>query len=288
MLEQAEIDATSSPLTRFGGDLRRSRRVKGWSQVELGRRMGFSNALVSYVERGKRPPTPNFAVKADEALGTPGTFYELWRRIAHAALLEGFAEFAECEARCRRLRTFELGVIPGLFQTPAYATALATAAVQRGSITQDQADERVAFLANRQQRLLDQKSPPIIQAVLDESCLMRPIGGRHVMIEQFHRLEGLAERPHITIQVAPFALAEHRPFTLPVVLLTQPDRTVVGYAESQLRGYLERSRDPILAWERDYDQLQVESLSKMASLATIRAVRKELERCTSILPALDG
>ncbi|MDH6137718.1 transcriptional regulator with XRE-family HTH domain [Kitasatospora sp. MAA4] len=282
ILEDAEVDATSSPLTRFGAELRRLRRAKGWSQVELGRRMGFSNALVSYVERGKRPPTPNFAVKADEALGTPGIFYELWRRIAHAALLEGFPEFADCESRCRRLRTFELGVIPGLFQIPAYAAALEAAAVQRGSITQDQADERVAFLANRQQRLLAQKSPPIIHAVMDESCLMRPIGGRNVMIDQLDHLEELAGRPHITIQIAPFALAEHRPFMLPVVLMTQPDRTVVGYSESQLRGHLERSRDPISALEREYDQLQVESLSKVASLAMIRAVRKDLERWTSI------
>ncbi len=62
-----------------------------------------------------------------------------------------------------------------------------------------------------------------------------------------------------------------------MVLLTLADRTVVGYTESQLKGYLERGRDTVAAWERDYDQLQVESLSKVASLAMIRAVRKELE-----------
>lgn len=177
---------------------------------------------------------------------------------------------------CRKLRTFELSVIPGLFQVPSYATALASAAVQRGSITQDQADERVMFLAQRQ-RLLEQKSPPIIHAVMDQSCLMRPVGGKDVMLTQLNHLEDLAARPNITLQVAPFSLAEHIPFTMPVVLLTLPDRSVVGYAESQLRGYLERGRDAVSAWERDYDQLQVESLSKTASLAMIRTVRKELE-----------
>lgn len=153
--------------------------------------------------------------------------------------------------------------------------------MQRGSITQEQADERLAFLAARQRRLLEQKSPPIIQAVMDESCLMRPIGGRDAMLEQLDHLEELASRPHITVQVAPFSLAEHRPFVLPVVLLTLPDRTVVGYSESQLRGYLERGREAVSAWERDYDQLQVESLSKGASLAMIRAVRKELQRTST-------
>lgn len=164
---------------------------------------------------------------------------------------------------------------------PSYTAALALAAVQRGSITQEQADERIAYLAARQRRVLDQKRPPIIHAVMDESCLVRPVGGLNVMAEQLHHLEALAIRPHITLQVAPFSLGEHRPFTLPVVLLSLPDHTVVGYSESQLRGYLERGREPIAAWERDYDQLQVESLSKAASLTRIRAVRKELECSTS-------
>ncbi|MDH6110278.1 transcriptional regulator with XRE-family HTH domain [Kitasatospora sp. MAP12-15] len=275
-MEHTEVDPTSSPRLRFGGELARLRRARGWSQVGLGKRMGYSNTLISYIERGKRPPTSHFAVKADEVFDTGGTLYELWQRCARAALLEGFPEFAEAEARCRRLRTYELGLIPGLFQTTAYATAMASAAVQRGSITQAQADERIAFLATRQ-RLLEQKSPPIIHAVMDQSCLVRPVGGRKVMLPQLDYLEELAHRPNVTIQVAPFSLAEHAPFALPVVLLTLPDRTVVGYAESHPKGHLERGREAVADWEKDYDQLQVESLSKVASLAVIRAVRKELE-----------
>ncbi|MEV7781997.1 helix-turn-helix transcriptional regulator [Kitasatospora sp. NPDC088351] len=275
-MNESEIDPSSSPAARFSAEVRRSRRARGWSQSELARRMGFSPSLVSYLERGKRPPTKHFAVKADEAFGAAGEFAELYRRYTRAALLEGFAEFAEAEARCRRLRRFELSVVPGLFQTPAYTTALALAAVERGSITRDQADERVAFLANRQQ-LLEKKSPPVIHTVMDQSCLARPVGGRDVMLAQLDHLEDLARRPHVTIQVAPFSLGEHVPFTMPVVLLTLPDHTVIGYAESQARGHLERSREAVAAWERDYDQLQVESLSKVASLAMIRAVRKGLE-----------
>lgn len=98
-MTDTEVDPTSSPGARFGSELRRSRRARGWSQVALGRHMGYSNALVSYVERAKRPPTSNFAVKADEVFDTGGTFHELWCRYSRASLLEGFAEFAECEAR---------------------------------------------------------------------------------------------------------------------------------------------------------------------------------------------
>lgn len=279
-MENGQSDASSSPTVRFGGELRRSRRARAWSQAELGRRMGYSHGLVSYIERAKKPVTFNFAVKADEVFETGGTFYELWRRYSNASLLEGFPEFAEAEARCRAVRIFELGVIPGLLQTPAYAAALEGASVRRGSVTQEQADERVDFLAHRQ-RILRQEHPPIIHAVLDESCLVRPVGGVDVMSDQLDHLEKLMAHPKITIQVAPFSLAELRPFLLPVILLTLPDKSVVGYAQSHSQGHLERSRAAVAVWEGDYDRLKVESLNTAASLAMIRAVRKDL-RCQQL------
>ncbi|MEU4302178.1 helix-turn-helix domain-containing protein [Kitasatospora aureofaciens] len=272
-----EPDSTSSPVARFGTELRRLRRARGWTQEKLGGLLGYSDTWISLIERGKETPTSKLALKADEVFETGGRFAELLRRITGAALLEGFEEFADLEGRCRKLRTFELGVIPGLLQVRSYAETLVTAAVMRGTITEDQADERLAFLAKRQ-HLLERMPKPVVHAVLDESCLMRLIGGRLVMIEQLAQLEELAIRPNITIQVSPFSLGEHRPFTCPVTLLTLSDRAMVAYSESQQRGYLERGREPVAAWDRDYDQLQVESLPKMASLARIREVREELEK----------
>ncbi|WP_323809122.1 helix-turn-helix domain-containing protein [Kitasatospora acidiphila] len=249
--------------------------MRRWSQVETGKRMGYSNTLISYLERGQRSPTRPFAVKADEVFGTGDLFLELWRRYTRAAQLEGFAEFADAEARCRRLRALALTVVTGLFQVPDYAWALALAAVERGAITRAAAEQRVEFLLTRQQLLL-QKSPPIVHAVLDESCLARPIGGPVVMGKQFDHLAELAARPNITIQVAPFSLAENLPFTLPVILLDLPDGTVIGYAESQTQGHLERRRQTVAGWEREYDQLLVEALPKAPSLALIRKARREL------------
>ncbi|WP_406116228.1 Scr1 family TA system antitoxin-like transcriptional regulator [Kitasatospora purpeofusca] len=274
-MTESESDVASTTLVRFGIELRRSRRAMRWSQVELGRRMGYSDAMVSYVERAKKPVTSNFAVKADEVFETGGTFYELWRRIARASLLEGFQEFVDAEGRCRRLRTFALTIVTGLLQAPEYAEALAYAAVDRGAITQVEAEERVDVLAARQ-RLLERQKPPLIHAVLDESCLMRPVGSPSVMLKQFDRLEELAARPNVTIQVAPFALGENLPFALPVTLLDLSDSSLVGYAESHARGHLERVRETVRGWETQYDQLVVEALPKAASLALIRKARKEL------------
>ncbi|WTG87737.1 DUF5753 domain-containing protein [Kitasatospora sp. NBC_01560] len=91
--------------------------------------------------------------------------------------------------------------MPGLFQTEAYATALAMADVRRGTITRRQAEERVTFLLARQQ-LLRRGSPPLVHAVLDESCLRRPIGGSAVMEQQFSTLEEQFDASHVILQVA--------------------------------------------------------------------------------------
>ena len=274
-MREINLDPSSSPWAAYGTQLRRSRKAKGLSQAQFGKLIGYSATYVSYLERGQRPATLHISVAADAALETGGTLELMWWSLRHAALVEGFPEFAGHEARADELRMFELNVIPGLFQIEEYAAALAMGDVRRGNITQGQAEERVAFLATRQQLLLRDPAPAVY-AILDESCLRRPIGGRQVLHAQLRHLEELSQRPNIILQVAPFDLAERAPFTLAMTLLTLPDRTLLGYSESLQRGLLERDIPATRAWEKGYDRFQVEALSRAASLDMIRAVREEM------------
>jgi transcriptional regulator with XRE-family HTH domain len=277
-MNRKELDPTSSPKAAFGVQLRRSREARGVTQRALGRMINYSGTYVSYIEHAEREPTLKFAVLCGEALETGGTLQLMWWNLKHTALIEGFPKYAAQEAKAAEIRTFEPALVPGLFQIPEYATALAAAAVKRGAITQAQADERVAFVATRQSLLV--RSPaPLVHAVLDESCLRRLIGGRDVMDRQLQHLENLLEQPRVIIQVAPFDLGERAPFTMFVRLLTLADRTVLAYSESQQRGFLEREPETVAAWERDYDWLQVEALPQADSLNMIKNARKGL--CTT-------
>lgn len=250
--------------------------MHGWIQDELAERMGYSGTHVSAVETCRKSPSLNFARKADLALGAGATFEVMWQAIRDTVLLEGFPEYLQQELKAARFRTFELGVIPGVFQTTCYAEALARADMERGAITADMAGERVGLLATRQQRLLHARDAPLVYAVLDESCLRRLVGGRRVMVEQLDHLADIATLPSVTVQLVPFSLGNLRPLLLPAILLTMRDRTLVGYTESASRGYLEREEDLLEVWERAYDQLQAGALSPASSLDLIRAVRKEL------------
>jgi transcriptional regulator with XRE-family HTH domain len=267
------LDPDSSPQAAFGARLRRAREERGWTQEKLAEEMGYSSTHISSVEVGRKLPTLRLARSADAALGTGDMFERAWRKVRHAGLLEGFPQFIDHEAQAAEIRLYEVGVVPGLLQAPEYAEILAQGAVKRGAITDDQAEERVTLVAERQATLVRTPSP-LVFVVLDESCLRRPVGEPAVMDAQLARLLEFAELPNTVLQIAPFAMGERRPFDLPVYLLTLPDRSLVSYAESAHRGHLERESAFVLPILTAYHQLQAQACSQAESVAMISQLRK--------------
>ncbi|MFE7659306.1 helix-turn-helix domain-containing protein [Streptomyces celluloflavus] len=275
-MNRKELNPESSPEAAFGARLRRSREEHGWKQEDLAARMGYSSTHISAVETGRKVPTLRFSRSADLAFGTSGTadtFEREWREIRHGSLLEGFPEYVGYEGRAVEIRLYEIGIIPGLLQTPEYAKVLADSAVRRCAITPEQAAERISFVAERQ-AALERPRPPMVFVVLDESCIRRPVGGPDVMGAQLQRLVEFAARPNTVVQVAPFDIGERRPVDLPVYLLTLPDRSVAAYAESQAQGHLDRESTSVMPMLTAYHQLQAEALSQAASVAMISQLRK--------------
>ncbi|MGW5333809.1 helix-turn-helix domain-containing protein [Streptomyces bauhiniae] len=268
-----ELNPDSSPQAAFGAHLRSCREERGWKQEDLAAEMEYSSTHISSVETGRKMPTLRFSRSADRALGTGDQFERRWRELRHGVLLEGFPEYAGLEGRAVEIRLYEIGIIPGLLQTPEYARVLADSAVERGAITPEQAAERVAFLAARQ-AALERLRPPMVFLVMDESCIHRNVGGDEVMAAQLDRLVQWAALPNTVLQIAPFEMGERRPFYLPVNLLTLADRSVVCYAESQTQGRLDRESTSVLPTLTAYHQLQAESPSQAASVAMISNLRK--------------
>lgn len=238
--------------------------------------MGFSATHISAVETGRKISTLRFARSTDVVFGIAGTedtFERQWREIRHGVLLEGFPEFLGYESRAVEIRLYEVGVIPGLLQTPDYATVVTEGTVKRGAVTPDLATERIAIVAERQVALL-RTPPPLVFVVLDESCLLRPIGGPSLMRDQFTRLLEFAELPNTVLQIAPFDMGERRPLSLPVTVLTLPDRSIMSYSESAQRGHLERENNSVVPMLTAYHQLQAGAHSQAVSVAMIDQLRK--------------
>jgi transcriptional regulator with XRE-family HTH domain len=274
LVNRKELNPEASPRAAFGARLRRLREERSWTQDHVGALVGCTGRHISAIETGRKSPTLPFSRRVDVAMDTTNTadsFEREWREIKHGNLLEGFPEYVGYEGRATEIRLFQIGIIPGLLQTPEYARALANGHVWRGSITPEQAEERVSFLAQRQNALARAR-PPILIVVLDESCIRRPIGSPEVMESQLRKLADFAALPNTVLQVAPFDIGERRPFNLPVNLLTLPDRSMVSYAESHSQGNVDRESASVLPLLTAYHQLQAEALSQAASVAMIKQV----------------
>ncbi|MGC4946479.1 helix-turn-helix domain-containing protein [Streptomyces sp. DT224] len=276
MVNIKELNPDASPQAAYGARLRRMREARGWIQDHIATMVGCTGRHVSAIETGRKSATLPFSRRLDVALelvGTPESFEREWREMRHGSLLEGFPEYVGYEARAVEIRLFRIGLIPGLMQTPEYARAVAEGELQRGSITPEQADERVTFLLERQTALVRPR-PPMVFVVMDESCLLQAVGGSKVMNAQLERLEKLAALPNWIVHVSPFAIGARRAFDMPVNLLTLSDRSVVGYAESQVQGYVDREPSTVVPMLTAYHQLQAETLSQAASVAMISQLRK--------------
>ncbi|MFD7717931.1 helix-turn-helix transcriptional regulator [Streptomyces sp. NPDC059814] len=275
-MNRKDLDPESSPQAAFGARIRRAREARGWKQEELGERMGYSGTHISAVEVGRKMPTLRFSRSADQVFGTgetADTFERQWREMRLGSLLEGFPQYVGHEGRAVEIRLYNIGIIPGLLQTPEYARVLAESAVRRGAITPEQAEERVSFLAERQAALVRPR-PPMVFVILDESCIRRPIGGAAVTDAQLAHLIEFAAQPNTLLQVAPYEIGERRTLNLPINLLTLSDRSVLCYAESQAQGHLDREPTSVLPMLTAYHQLQGEAMSPAASVSMISELRK--------------
>lgn len=108
----------------------------------------------------------------------------------------------------------ELLVVPGLLQTEDYARALM-------GVHELGADRTERFVGSRRvrQQVLDRTDPPTLSFVVDESVLLRAIGGPEVMRVQLQRLLELGRCGHVAIRVLPLSLGEHVGLRGPFVLL---------------------------------------------------------------------
>ncbi|MEU9332565.1 helix-turn-helix transcriptional regulator [Streptomyces sp. NPDC048290] len=276
MVNRKELNPDASPQAAFGARLRRSREAKGWTQEDASAHMGVSSGHISGVETTRKSPSLQFAKAADVAFGLVGTvdtFERQWHEMRNGSLLEGYPEYVGYQSRAAEIRVFETGVIPGLLQTREYASVLAEAAVQRGDITPEQAAERVDVQIE-QQAALARTPPPLIFVVLDESCIRNPVGGPQVMDRQLSRLLEFAEQANTSLQIAPYTMAERKPFRRLVYLLTMSDRSLMSYVESQTQGHLDRGLTSVLPLVRNYHQLQIGAASQAESVAMIEQLRK--------------
>lgn len=117
-----------------------------------------------------------------------------------------FESYVGLEQATSLIRTYELQFVPGLFQTESYARAVTV--LGHRAAPADEIEHRVSLRMQRQELLAGGETPRI-WAVIDESALRRPVGGKDVMRAQLRHLIDVTEFPRVTLQVMPFSRGGH-------------------------------------------------------------------------------
>jgi transcriptional regulator with XRE-family HTH domain len=264
---------------RLASELRRLREVADLTIDEVGEKLECSASKISRIETGHVGVTPRDVRDMLELYGISGDEQDALVQLAREARRRGWwhaynevftGAFVGLEADASSLRAFQALLVPGLLQTERYARSVIKA--MRPDADETEIARRVAARMARQQLLTD-PAPPEYWAVIDEAVLHRAVGGPEVMGEQLARLREVAELPHVTIQVVPFATGAHPGMEGPFLILGFPEQADpdVVYVDSTPTGlYFEAVKD-VHRYALMFDHLRATALKPDDSLQLIAA-----------------
>src|SRR5262249_47913507 len=208
----SDVSQGGSPTARrimLGARLRRLREECEITRAEAGYAIRGSESKISRLELGKvgfKPRDVNDLLTmygvADpvvreqflemvKASNEPGW----WQRYADQ-LADWFQGYLGLEESANRIQSFEQQFFPGLMQTEEDARAIAT---RGGSYPAGASADHLVTVRMRRQALLARPDAPKLWAIIDESVLHRPTGGRRVMLAQIEHVLELTKRPNITL-----------------------------------------------------------------------------------------
>lgn len=211
----------AGPRRRLGAELRRLRTGKGLHLDEVAGQLRCSTSKISRLETGKGIPKAadvraliriyDVTGDAERAMllrlvqesRTEGWWASYTDGVApERFFLDGPDRYTALETDATGLRSFDYGILHGLLQTPDYARAVLS--LQLPHHTCHEIDQLVE-LRERRQEALRRPHPLRLTAVIDESGLVRTVGGPDVMAGQMRHLLELMEFPNVIVRVLPFA-----------------------------------------------------------------------------------
>jgi hypothetical protein len=185
-----------------------------------------------------------------------------------------FEDYLGLEETATRIQAFELQYVPGLLQTEQYARAIAIGG--RPETATGDIEGHIALRTRRQQILFGARAPRL-WAIIDESVLHRPIGGRETMLGQIERLLDLTALGNISLQVVPYHRsgysAESAFSLLRFAEAELPDIVYVQHLTGAI--YLERL-DDVEVYSRAFDRLAVDAETPHNSRQMLAKLRNEL------------
>lgn len=275
----AEEAGTTGLFTALGKMLKRLRERAGLTQKEFGVMVGYGPDAISAMERGVRITRPELLEKADEILDAGGLLKDAIPEVEEAMKKartrhpEWYRGYADLEQNAKSLHIYSNQLVHGLLQTESYARAVFQQ--WRPLLSVETIEKRVADRMSRQQ-ILESWPSPTFSFVLDESVLLRPIGGRPMHKEQLQHLLHVGNLRPVELQVMPMDREEQPSMDGPFNLLTVKKGEQVAYVEIHTYPRLITDAEEVRVLSERYGLLRAQALRPSESLDLIDRLRGKL------------
>jgi len=199
---------------RLAAELREIRESKGKSGDAVAAALKWSPSKISRYERAKTGLQPREVARLLDYYEITGPRRDLLLALAADATQKGwwedysdslspdYQQFIGLEDEASAIAVWHIDVLPGLFQTEAYARHIIGTYSQIEPVTPGMID-RLVKVRMRRQQVVDREPGLDLSVLIDESVLQRRVGDERVMYEQLHRLKREADRPNVTLQILP-------------------------------------------------------------------------------------
>ncbi|MEU4240417.1 helix-turn-helix transcriptional regulator [Actinoplanes sp. NPDC026619] len=281
--------------------LRRARRdTTTLTQTDVAKRLGWSLSKVQRIEIGEvaisetdlRAVLELYGVTGDDVVTAMVKDARLARRERwttnpeHRKLLSaGLRRLLQFEVAASEIRVYQPLLLPGILQSPATAEYIINEFL--GHLTDDERKVHLDVRMRRRKDVLDRPDGPKYYAVLDESVILRNVGGPRITAEQLEDLADVATRPNIFVRVVPLdegkgaIIGSLGSFVLMILSDDDAEDTVL-YRERFITDGIEHDPELIRPYRDGFEDLWKLSLPEDATLRLIRlraaALRVELDR----------
>ncbi|MFP8884195.1 MULTISPECIES: helix-turn-helix domain-containing protein [Streptomyces] len=212
------------------------RKDAGLTGKELSARCGWHPAKTTRIQKGEVQPTDvdirawcaacDAVDQAEDLIATARTvdsMYVEWRRSHRTGMRRTQEDFYDLYAQTGVTRAYVSNVVPGFFQTPAYATALMQAITDFQG-TPDDVSEAVAARVARSRFLYEGGHRFVV--LMEESVLRYRVGDTETMAGQLRHLLTVMPLPSVSLGVIPFG-ARRTMWPLEAFYLHDGTRSVV-------------------------------------------------------------
>ncbi|MFG2379957.1 helix-turn-helix domain-containing protein [Streptomyces avermitilis] len=277
---------------RLGAELLRLRDAAGKTQQQAAGVISATNSKIVKMERGWVP-------MRDPDIRALCEFYALDDRKAVARLLDlarldrerrkakgwwqdsphpgTLSEYIALEDAASRVRTWQLSLVPGLFQTAEYARSVTVTEGVGVWEDPDEIERLVEIRMRRQARLHDDR-PLQVYAVIWEAALRQLIGGPATMRAQLERLLEVAKLPNVRLQVLPFRAGGHPCISGPFSIISFAETEAVDMVHADTIAstvWVENDAESA-AYSTFFDRTARLSLAQHDSAQLIDTIRQEI------------